>query len=76
LIAGTVPPVLNTLTSDRRFSPFMEKTPGTKPFVRKIMQSKEGEIWLCTETGVYIYNPQTGISENLFHTYSDPIFII
>lgn len=74
LIAGTVAAGAQYFDiGNRRFSPFMEKDArGQNLFVRKIMQSKEGEIWLCTETGVYIYNPQTGISENLLHTYSDP----
>ena len=57
---------------DHTFSSLLEKgEDGKKLFVRRIFRSETGEIWIGTETGVYIYNLQTRKIINLQQVYSD-----
>jgi signal transduction histidine kinase/ligand-binding sensor domain-containing protein/DNA-binding response OmpR family regulator len=74
LIAGTVDEGAQYFDIEKKqFEPFMVKdASGQKLFVRKIMRSNDGLIWLCTETGVYIFNPRTNETTNLRHINSDP----
>jgi ligand-binding sensor domain-containing protein/DNA-binding response OmpR family regulator len=48
---------------------------GKKLFVRRIFRGDTGELWLGTETGVYIYNFQTNKIIHLYQTYNDPYSI-
>ena len=57
---------------DQTFSSLFEKgDDGKKLFVRRILRSETGELWLGTESGVYIYNLQTKKIINLQQVYSD-----
>lgn len=54
------------------FSSLLEKSEdGKKLFVRRIFRSDTGELWLGTESGVYIYNLQTNKIINLQQVYND-----
>ena len=58
--------------NDNRFTPLLsEGEDGKKLFVRRIFRSDTGELWLGTETGVYIYNLQTRKIIHLQQVYND-----
>ncbi len=61
-------------TEAKRYQPYapMEGV-GDDLFVRKIVRSREGELWIGTETGVYICNPLgTTPIVHLSHANNDP----
>ncbi len=41
-------------------------------FIRSLVPSSENEIWIGTETGLYIYNTQTNDYQHCQHHYDDP----
>ncbi|MBS1660359.1 MAG: histidine kinase [Bacteroidetes bacterium] len=41
-------------------------------YVRDFIQKSDGETWIATESGIYIYNNITGLTINLLQQYSDP----
>ena len=41
-------------------------------FVRDFISSSENEVWIATESGIFIYNIQTGKIINLKKQYNDP----
>lgn len=47
----------------------------TEIFVRNFVQTSADEIWIATESGIFIYNLKTGHSVNLQKTYNDPYSI-
>lgn len=47
----------------------------TSIFARDFVQSKPGEYWIATESGIYIYNSKTLKVTNLKKNYSDPFSI-
>ncbi|MES2773726.1 MAG: two-component regulator propeller domain-containing protein [Bacteroidota bacterium] len=47
----------------------------TEIFVRNFVQNTDNEIWLATESGVFIYNMKAGIFDNLQKQYNDPYSI-
>lgn len=47
----------------------------TEIFVRNFVQTAEDEIWIATESGIFIYNTKTGHALNLKKTYNDPYSI-
>ena len=47
----------------------------TSIFARDFIQSKPGEYWIATESGIYIYNSKTRQVTNLKKNYSDPFSI-
>jgi signal transduction histidine kinase/ligand-binding sensor domain-containing protein/DNA-binding response OmpR family regulator len=58
------------------FTPLLENDTHGKPlYIRCIIQSEKGELWIGTEKGVYIHNLQTKHSINLQHRYNDPYSI-
>lgn len=61
---------------EHRFSTLLERgEDGKTLFVRRIFRSDTGELWLGTETGVYVYNMQTKKIINLHQIYNDPYSI-
>ncbi|MBZ4191028.1 ligand-binding sensor domain-containing protein [Niabella beijingensis] len=47
-------------------------TDNTQIYARDFVQSKEGEYWVATESGIYIYNARTGRFTNLKKHYQNP----
>jgi len=47
---------------------------GTEIFVRAFLQVKDGEYWIATESGIFIYNASGGVV-NLHKLYNDPYSI-
>jgi len=47
----------------------------TEIFVRNFLESADNELWIASETGIYVYNTQTGIINNLRKAYNDPYSI-
>jgi ligand-binding sensor domain-containing protein/signal transduction histidine kinase len=47
----------------------------TEIFVRNFVQTSADEIWIATESGIFIYNIKTGRTDNLQKTYNDPYSI-
>ncbi len=47
----------------------------TEIFVRNFLENDTSEIWIASETGVYVYNKETGVINNLRKTYNDPYSI-
>lgn len=48
---------------------------GTSVFVRDFVQNGEKEYWIATESGIFIWNTETGRLVNLRKHYSDPYSI-
>jgi ligand-binding sensor domain-containing protein/signal transduction histidine kinase len=44
----------------------------TEIFVRNFFQTSKDEIWIATESGIFIYNIETGKAVNLQKTYNNP----
>lgn len=44
-------------------------------FVRNFVRTSENEFWIATESGIYIYNTETGLATNLGKKYNDPYSI-
>lgn len=66
--------VFNLLTHS--FTPLLERDHQGRPlYVRRISRSDNGELWIGTESGLYIYHPQTGQYENLRHINGDSFSI-
>jgi ligand-binding sensor domain-containing protein/signal transduction histidine kinase/DNA-binding response OmpR family regulator len=58
------------------YNAFLEKDrQGKTLFVRCIYKNTNGELWLGTESGIYIYNLQTHEVSSIQHTYGDPFSI-
>ena len=56
-----------------KFTPFLEKDFNGNPlFVRKLLRSETGELWIGTEKGLFIYNLQTKEIANIKHINNDP----
>lgn len=54
------------------FSPVLETNEqGKSLYVRRIYRSTDGELWIGTESGAYIYYPQTQRYENVRHVNGD-----
>jgi ligand-binding sensor domain-containing protein/signal transduction histidine kinase len=47
----------------------------TEIFVRNFVETSRYEFWIATESGIFIYNSQTGQTVNLQKTYNDPYSI-
>lgn len=47
----------------------------TAIFVRNFLENTPDEIWIASETGIYIYNNRTGNISNLQKAYNDPFSI-
>lgn len=47
----------------------------TNLYIRSIQQTTPGEFWLGTESGVYVYNIQTGKCQHLKKDYNNPYSI-
>lgn len=47
----------------------------TEIFVRNFLENNETDIWIASESGIYIYNKQTGAVTNLRKAYNDPYSI-
>ncbi|MEI9808686.1 MAG: two-component regulator propeller domain-containing protein [Bacteroidota bacterium] len=47
----------------------------TEIFARDFLQTTDKECWIATESGIYIYNLQTGASSNLHKEYNNPYSI-
>lgn len=59
--------------NSKKFAPFLEKDDENNPiYVRSILKSKNGDLWIGSESGVYIYNIQTKTNINLRHVSNDP----
>lgn len=41
-------------------------------FVRNILKSADNELWISTESGVYIYDLKTNTSQQIVHNHNDP----
>ncbi|RNC66175.1 hybrid sensor histidine kinase/response regulator transcription factor [Proteiniphilum sp. X52] len=55
------------------FTPFLEKGNDGKPlFVRCMIKTENQELWIGTETGIYIYDLKSEKYLNLKHIYNDP----
>lgn len=50
----------------------LDKKEQTGLFVRNFIQTESGEYWIGTESGIYIYSPQTGTTTNLRKQYNNP----
>jgi len=50
-------------------------TDKTEIFARDFLQTTDKECWIATESGIYIYNLQTGKSINLHKEYNNPYSI-
>lgn len=50
---------------------FIEGANNKKLFVRDIMRRSADEIWLGTESGIYIYNEKTKKTHNIRHSHND-----
>lgn len=58
------------------FAPLLESDGQGKPlYVRRISRSDNGELWIGTESGLYIYHPQSRQYENLRHVNGDSFSI-
>lgn len=44
-------------------------------FVRNFLENNDNELWIASESGIYLYNKQTGSVINLRKTYNDPFSI-
>lgn len=74
MLAGTVSRGLVKLNlRDERFSTVLEKDEeGKTLFVRQVCVDKNGKVWFGTETGGYIYSPQTHAFTHFRHIFNDP----
>lgn len=74
LLVGTVSKgVLQLNLRTLQLTPFLEKgEDGKTLFVRSLYVDKENKIWLGTETGAYIYSPESGEKVHLRHVFNDP----
>jgi ligand-binding sensor domain-containing protein/signal transduction histidine kinase len=50
-------------------------TDKTEIFARDFLQTTDKECWIATESGIYIYNLETGTSSNLHKEYNNPYSI-
>ena len=50
-------------------------TDKTEIFARDFLQTTDNECWIATESGIYIYNLETGTSTNLHKEYNNPYSI-
>lgn len=54
------------------FTPLLERDQHGRPlYVRRISRSDNGELWIGTESGLFIYHPQSHQHENLRHINGD-----
>ena len=63
---------------DKQLKPFMTEIEGDKQgtlFIRDIMRRSDNELWIATESGIYIYNTQKQTVKNLRHEHADPFSI-
>ena len=44
-------------------------------YIRSVLQTKQNEFWLGTETGLFVYNLRSGTSFHLQKNYNDPFAI-
>lgn len=74
MLVGTVSHGLMKLNlRDGRFSELLTKgEDGKSLFVRRIYVDKDDNLWLGTESGLYIYSYQTGGIRHLQHVFNDP----
>ncbi|WP_262245274.1 hybrid sensor histidine kinase/response regulator transcription factor [Parapedobacter soli] len=60
----------------RSFSPLLERDSRDRPlYVRHISRADNGDLWIGSESGLYIYHPQTRQYENLRHVNGDTFSI-
>lgn len=56
----------------KTFSPLLERDAKDKPlYVRRLIQSQNGELWIGTESGLFIYHLPSRKVENLRHISGD-----
>lgn len=61
---------------DKQVKPFPAAgNPGNTLFVRDMIRRSDNELWIATETGIYIYNVRNQTMINLRHNYEDPYSI-
>lgn len=59
--------------SSKTLTPLIEKDKdGNYLFIRRIIRALNGEFWLGSESGIYVYNYTTGQTLNLRHSFNDP----
>lgn len=73
LLVGTVNRGVQLFNlTTKTFSPFLEKDKDGNPlFVRRIYKTENQELWIGTETGIYIYDLKTHKVTNLQHFPND-----
>jgi ligand-binding sensor domain-containing protein/DNA-binding response OmpR family regulator/nitrogen-specific signal transduction histidine kinase len=57
---------------NRQIQPLLKSEAYRHLFVRDIIRKSDGELWIGTESGVYIYHAQSEAVENLRHEHFDP----
>ena len=74
LLVGTVNRGVQLFNlTTKSFSPFLEKDKDGNPlFVRRIYKAENQELWIGTETGIYIYDLKTRNVTHLQHFPNDP----
>ena len=74
ILVGTVSQGLLKLNlRDGKFSELLNKgEDGKSLFVRHIYMDKNANLWLGTESGLYIYSSQTGGVKHFQHVFNDP----
>ncbi|BEH00196.1 hybrid sensor histidine kinase/response regulator transcription factor [Bacteroides sedimenti] len=64
--------VLSFDTQSCKFSTFLDKgASGNSLFVRRIFRAMNGELWIGTESGLFVYNLKTNKIVNLHHVPND-----
>lgn len=74
MLVGTVTKGVQKFDLEKEvFTPFLEKeNDGKTLFVRCMIKTENQELWIGTETGIYIYDLKSEKYLNLKHTYNDP----
>jgi ligand-binding sensor domain-containing protein/DNA-binding response OmpR family regulator/nitrogen-specific signal transduction histidine kinase len=57
---------------NRQIQPLLEPEINNHLFVRDIIRKSDNELWIGTESGVYIYHTQNRTVKNLSHDHFDP----
>lgn len=61
---------------DKQLKPFpIESDKKGNLFIRDIMRRSDNELWIATESGIYIYDTQKQTIKNLRYEYADPYSI-
>lgn len=74
MLVGTVNKGVQKFDLEKEvFTPFLEKgNDGKTLFVRCMIKTENQELWIGTETGIYIYDLKSEKYLNLKHIYNDP----